>query len=92
MVMMGNLANSALTETNNKEIFHRDVETDTNSDANDIGDLQGSEELLTKLVEIDEVEAEDGNSEDTDEYAQIILPGGSTIRSGRFIKLRNLQD
>ena len=52
--------------------------------------------MIAELLENDEdIDRHESNVDDdnTEEYvAQVILPGGLTKRSGRFVKLRDLQD
>ena len=51
------------------------------------------EELITKFVQKDDNDVEDGDSEEIEEYVvQVILPGGSTTRSGRYVKAKDLRD
>ena len=107
MTIIGHLTKNVLTEINNKEVLNREVETDVDSDIddnnednesdcdyeNDRDETDKMEELITKLVQKDGDKVEDGDSEAIEEYvAQVILPGGSTTRSGRYFKPKDLHD
>ena len=89
VTIIGHLTKNVLTEINNKEVLKRKVETDVDSDTDDDnednesdrgyeGDRDATdemEELITKLVQKDKDEVEDGDSEEIEEYvAQVILP------------------
>ena len=107
MTITGHLTKNVLTEINNKGVLNREVETNVDSDIDDDNEDNKSdcnyesdrdptdkmEELITKLVQKDEDYVEDDDSEEIEEYvAQVILPGGSTTRSGRYFKPNVLRD
>ena len=77
--------------TNDGREEHVNNYSDSDSD---VDETEVLEKLTAELLENDEGRDEcDVDDDNTEEYvAQIILPGGLTTRSGRFVKPRDLQD
>ena len=87
------LANNVATD--NYDDYNDDKEEHINSDSDsDVDETEVLEKLIAELLQNDEDRNEsDIDDDDTEEYvAQVILPGGLTTRSGRFVKPRDLQD
>ena len=87
------LANSV--DPDNYDDDNDDKEEHVNNDSNsDVDETEVLEKLIAELLENDEDRNEsDIDDDDTEEYVtQVILPGGLTTRSGRFVKPGDLHD